>query len=106
MGTKVYGASDDLIEFDGDLHGEVSACSATEEAPLGNLLAFSDGTVLAVRYGKPAAGWVWAIDVLRKGSLFDRCEVKIGIGTGILVVAFFRDGALKAWHGRDAAAVK
>ena len=79
MGTKVYGASDDLIEFEGDVHGEVgyyAADNANEETDA-TLLVFDDGTQLAVRYGKPGLGGVWHITALRKGPLFvsiDVCE--------------------------------
>lgn len=104
--TRVYGASDDLIEFDGDLRGEVS-CYGTEKHKLGVLVAFSDGTILAVRYGKPAAGGVWAIDVLWKGSLFDRHEVCMDEDADPYSdQVFFKDGKLRAWAGRDAEEVR
>lgn len=51
MATKVYGASDDLIEFDGDLRGEVG-CYGTDEKEHGVLVVFSDGTLLDIQYGK------------------------------------------------------
>ena len=83
MGTKVYGASDDLIEFEGDVHGEVGYSDAgyigseNDETAGATLLVFDDGTQLAVRYGKPGLGGVWHITALRKGPLFvsiDVCE--------------------------------
>jgi len=50
-GTKVYGSSDDLIEVEGEVRGEV--CSyGTDDRDQGVLLFFSDGTVLEVKYGK------------------------------------------------------
>ena len=105
--TRVYGASDDLIEFDGDLRGEVCVGLSSEQYPLGTLVAFSDGTILAVRYGKPAAGGVWAIDVLWRGSLFDRHEACTDEDADPYSdQVFFRDGKLKAWAGRDAVAVR
>lgn len=55
MSITVYGASDDLIEIDGDLSEEFSAI---DQAPDGDLLAFSTGTVLRIRYG---SGGVWRI---------------------------------------------
>jgi hypothetical protein len=72
MATKVYGASDDLIEFDGDLRGEVG-CYGTHEKEHGVLVVFSDGTLLEVKYGKGDAG-IWGIAILNQGSLFDRIE--------------------------------
>ncbi|MCP5065128.1 MAG: hypothetical protein GY946_01055 [bacterium] len=71
-GTYVYGASDDLIEVEGDFRGEFSCYD--EEV----ILTFSDGTVLTAKYGKPGGlGGVWLIGVLREGTLFDKrvvCE--------------------------------
>lgn len=61
MATEVYGASDDLIEIDGDLEGEHSA----EEA----YLFLSDGTLLHVKYGKENMA-VWEIRLIRQGTLF------------------------------------
>lgn len=43
---KVYGASDDLVEVEGDISGEFPYLD-TEG---GDLIGFSDGTILSVRY--------------------------------------------------------
>lgn len=59
MSTKIYGCSDDLIEFEGDVSGEVSTSSA--------LIMCSDGTLLDIEYGHEG---VWRIRVLRQGDLF------------------------------------
>lgn len=48
MGVTVYGASDDLIEIEGDVREEFSALS--DDGDDGGLLAFSNGVVLDVRY--------------------------------------------------------
>ena len=54
---KIYGASDDLIELEGDV-------TVTEEFPFtgkgegGDLLALSNGTVLRIDYANPG---VWRI---------------------------------------------
>jgi len=66
-GTKVYGCSDDLIEFDGDVSGEVNHYG-TDDEKQGMLLIFSDGTLLEAKYGKGGEG-VWAITLLRRGDL-------------------------------------
>lgn len=71
-GTKVYGESDDLIEFDGDVSGEVS-CFGTDDADNGVLLIFSDGTLIEVKYGKASLA-VWGIQLIAKGSLFISVE--------------------------------
>lgn len=70
---KVYGASDDLIEFDGqDFRGEVG-CYGTDDREKGVLVFLSDGTVLEVKYCKRVDG-VWGIDVLHKGKLFEKLD--------------------------------
>ena len=43
---KIYGASDDLIEVEGEIHEEFSPLA---DEP--SLLAFSDGTLLQIQYG-------------------------------------------------------
>jgi hypothetical protein len=67
--TKVYGASDDLIEFAGDFDGEVGHMS---DRPC--KVTMSDGTELLVVYGKPAHGGVWWIRLKKAGPLFDRID--------------------------------
>lgn len=72
MATKVYGASDDLIEFEGGVSGEVvfySRHDADEKA----LVMLSDGTVLKVGYGKEGKA-IWCIEVVERGSLLDRID--------------------------------
>lgn len=60
MSTKIYGCSDDLIECEGDVTGEVSSSFA--------LLVCSDGTVLDIIYADEG---VWRIRVLREGDKFN-----------------------------------
>ena len=72
MATSIYGASDDLIEFDGDVRGEVG-CYGTDENEHGVLIVLSDGTFLEVKYGKGNQG-IWEIRLLKKGELFERIE--------------------------------
>ena len=106
MATKVYGCGDDLIEFEGDLDGEFGCYGSKDDDHLGILIAFSDGTILAARYGKPAYGGVWAIDVLNEGSLYAKHEVCTDPDAEIYSdVVHFLDGALKAWTGKEAGAV-
>ncbi len=103
-GTRVYGASDDLVEFEGDLSGEFGCFgSGDEDGALGVLIAFSDGTVLAVRYGKPGLGGVWAITVLRQGEMFlRREECSDEDADPYSDQVFFKAGPLKAWAAKDA----
>lgn len=77
-GTKVYGCGDDLIEFEGDVYGEVNhyGTDDADETKGGCLVVFSDGTVLSIHYGKgPLA--IWGIAVVRKGELLigiEQCD--------------------------------
>ncbi len=70
-GTEVYGASDDLIELEGELRGEHGCYASSEAEPVA--LFLSDGTVLAIHYSE--AG-VWKIDVREKGALFDSLRIE------------------------------
>jgi hypothetical protein len=72
MTTKVYGQSDDLIEFEGDVNGEVG-CYGTDDRDKGVLVSFSDGTLLEVKYGKDSKG-IWEIKLKERGALLDRID--------------------------------
>lgn len=75
MATKVYGASDDLVEFDGDFRGEVG-CWGTDDRERGVLVVLSDGTILEVKYGKNDAA-IWGVKLLKKGTLYvgiEQCD--------------------------------
>jgi hypothetical protein len=60
VSITVYGASDDLIEVDGDIREEFSHYG--DDAAL---LAFSDGTILRVLYGTDG---IWRITPVATGS--------------------------------------
>ena len=68
MTTKVYGASDDLVEFEGDIYGEVDAFG-TDDRDKGVLVFFSDGTILEAKYGKMEMA-IWELKVRCTGNLF------------------------------------
>jgi hypothetical protein len=72
VSTRIYGASDDLIEFDGDVYGEVGHFG-TDEREKGDLIMCSDGSILEVKYGKADLG-IWGLVLIQAGSLFDRIE--------------------------------
>lgn len=105
MSTKVYGSSDDLIEFEGDVSGEVGCFGTDDEGRDGVLLVFSDGTILEAKYGKLGLG-VWAIRLFQKGrdSLLDRIDLCTDEDANPHSdVAHFRDGlkychAAKEWE--------
>lgn len=60
---KIYGASDDLIEIEGDIREEFNPSDADEPS----LLAFSDGTLLQIQYGAGRLGF-WRITPLTYGT--------------------------------------
>lgn len=100
MGTKVYGASDDLIEGEGDLHFEVG-CYGTDEDERGVLLIFSDGTMLEAKYGKGGKG-IWAVNLIRKGDLFVAIDPCVDEDATIYSdVALFEEGLKDCYAAKD-----
>ncbi len=96
MGTRIYGASDDLVEVEGDVCGEVGCYDKDL------LLACSDGTILVAHYGKPGAGGVWSIEVLRKGDLFEGVDICTSEDADPHSdVVRFRDGLKMVRAGKD-----
>lgn len=66
MSITVYGSSDDLIEVEGDIREEFTyRMSPITDEGAGDLLAFSDGTILRIAY--TAAG-VWRITQVALGT--------------------------------------
>ncbi len=67
MAITVYGASDDLIEVDGDISEEFGYKGADGHPNTddGDLLAFSDGTILRITYD---SNGVWRITPVVRGS--------------------------------------
>jgi hypothetical protein len=63
--VTVRGASDDLIEVDGAIREEFLYRDLREDQDHGDLLAFSDGTILRVVY-TPAG--VWRISSVTNGT--------------------------------------
>jgi len=63
MQIKIYGASDDLVEVEGDLREEFSCYDSGE--PKMKYLGFSDGTLLSIIYGEDG---MWRINRLRTGT--------------------------------------
>jgi hypothetical protein len=59
--VTVTGASDDLLEVNGDIVEEFAYYDGDD----GDLLAFSDGTVLRLWFGSSGR---WTIDVVARGS--------------------------------------
>jgi hypothetical protein len=63
MKVTIYGASDDLIEVEGDLREEFSY-NEDDSEPM--FVAVSDGTLMSIAYG--VGGGFWRIHVLRRGT--------------------------------------
>lgn len=94
--TKIYGASDDLVEFDGEFTGEVG-CFGTDDRENGVLVMVSDGTVLEVKYGKNDDA-IWGINVLKAGPLFDHLDICTDADADPYSdVAHFKDGVKWAY---------
>jgi hypothetical protein len=71
---SIYGASDDLVEVEGDVSEEFNHYDSEEEPCY---LAFSDGTLLKVQYLEG----VWRIFLMAKGrcnSKLEQCMSKDG----------------------------
>jgi hypothetical protein len=108
MGTRIYGRSDDLIEFAGDIHGEVNFYTSDDasEDESGCLLIFDDGTMLVARYGKPQGG-IWALTVVQEGRLFDRLEICADPDAAEYSdVVHLKDGAKRAFAAKSWERVK
>lgn len=65
---KVYGASDDLIELEGDIEDEFGHYPHDDEPVY---LAFSDGTVLKAIYDNDG---IWRLNLVCKGNLYQSKE--------------------------------
>lgn len=62
--VEICGASDDLIEIDGDISEEFNPPYESDDGDMG-LLAFSDGTVLNVVYGNEG---IWRLSPVHHGT--------------------------------------
>lgn len=71
MATRIFGDSDDLIEAEGDVSGEVGFYQPASDPPC--LLICSDGSLLEAKYGKPMGG-IWEIKAVVRGSLLQSIE--------------------------------
>jgi hypothetical protein len=83
--VRITGASDDLIEIEGDLSEEFGHYSGGRDRDKdeGALLAFSDGHVLRVRYDEDG---IWRVTVIAKGtSEFPKVEGSVSDDTSDVV---------------------
>ncbi len=97
---EAYGASDDLIEIDGEFSEEFSCYIRDDNEKI--ILALSDGTVLDVKYTDYG---VWRFTLVAKGLLYDGKEEGYEDAEGRLEnsdVVRFKDGIKWAILGRDA----
>lgn len=105
MPTKVYGTSDDLIEVEGDVRGEVG-CYGTDDREHGVLLFFNDGTILEAKYGKGGRA-IWAVNLMAKGELFDHIDPGVSEDADPYSdVAIFKDGLKSAYAATEWEVVK
>ena len=100
MTTKIYGTSDDLIEFEGDVYGEVGAYNHP------TLVMCSDGTMLEIRHEKGGLA-IWGIQVIRRGDKLLGIDVCDDEGaTPYSDVASFADGLKWAFSASEYGKVK
>lgn len=98
--TKIYGRSDDLIEFNGDITGEVG-CYGTDDQEKGVLVICSDSTLLEVKYGKDDLG-IWEVKCIKKGNLFDRIDPCTDENAETYSdIAYFKPGLKWAYAAKD-----
>jgi len=64
MTTTIYGASDDLIELEGDVNDEFDAYPGDTL----RFLTFNDNTVLSIQYANEGDG-IWRIEIVRQGAI-------------------------------------
>jgi hypothetical protein len=67
MGLTISGASDDIISIDGDLTEEFYYDADRRGDKNGDILAFSDGTVLRIAFDPDGTG-NWRITPVARGS--------------------------------------
>lgn len=91
-GTLVTGASDDLIELRGNLHEEFDAYDCD-----GGGIAFSDGTLLNVRYDEDG---IWRFNLIYKGDLFKAIE-QGSIEEDTNDIAYFEEGLMWCVFSND-----
>lgn len=73
---KIYGASDDLIEIEGDITEEFSWFDCNEKP---RPVAFSDGTLLRMRYDEDG---IWRITLVEAGTaVFSKKEGSVSKDT-------------------------
>jgi hypothetical protein len=100
MTTRIYGRSDDLVEFDGDFTGEVG-CYGTDDSEHGVLVVVSDGTLLEVKYGKNDDA-IWEVKLVKSGALFERIDqCSDSEADPSSDVAHFRDGVKWAYAAKE-----
>lgn len=99
MATKVYGQSDDLLEFDGDVSGEVGAYGSHDATEPNAAAIFSDGTITEWTYDGDG---IWRCKVLAKGAAFDRVDLCDGsdVDKDYSDVLHLKDGVTRAWACR------
>jgi hypothetical protein len=70
VSVTVYGSSDDLIEVDGDINAEFYAGVGDD----GDLLVFSDGTIVRITYTEAGVWRIAAVTQQSPGSLVQAPE--------------------------------
>lgn len=72
---KIYGASDDLIEVEGDVVGEeIGTCGWSEDDCGGDYLCFSNGVIVFIAYGLDGTA-CWRVKVIANPANID-CKLE------------------------------
>ncbi len=95
--TKVTGASDDLIELDGDIYEEFNWYAGDSDDDEHRFLAFSDGTVLSVQYDQDG---IWRFNSIYKGTLYDK-KIDGEAEKDTPDIIHFKDGLKWVVFGKD-----
>jgi hypothetical protein len=90
--TKIYGVSDDLIEFEGDVNGEVNYIGKDPSETC--LIVCSDGTILECHYGNFS---IWRFELVTKGSLLIDIESCSRDGDAYSDIVSFKDGLTRIY---------
>lgn len=73
--TRVYGASDDLVEFEGDIDDEIDVFSHVNDSAKPIVVGFDENTKVRVFYSKDG---IWVIELMVAGHLFSEIRKRSG----------------------------
>ncbi len=91
-GTKVHGASDDQVVFDGAVYGQIDYYSSGVDDRI--TVKFDDGTLIDSYYSEEG---IWVIEVRNKGSMIAELVKATDPDSEIYYdILYFKEGPLTA----------